>query len=484
MKILVTGANGYIGLRLLLSLAASEHEVVAVVRNKDRIPLGIRELYGQRLTLIELDFMHNIQAQAPCPEDISAAYYLIHSMGGEKFAKREKQCAENFVQWLRPTNCGQVIYLSGLVPKGGELSSHLASREKVCQILTDGEIPLTTLKASIIVGSGSASFEIIRDLVEKLPVIVMPKTALTDCQPIAIRNVIEYLRGVLGKSDCIGKSYDIGGPRVMSYKRMLQDFAKARKLKRCVFTVPIFSSRMSSYFLSLLTSTNYQIARRLVGSLHMQTVCQESRIKDLIDITPITYEQAIERAFSKIAQNRVPSTWYGALSSGSLTLREIRNVQVPDHGTLCDKQAMELAVSKGEVVDALWSLGGRRGWPNMMWAWRLRGIMDKVVGGIGMRRGRRSAHELKAGDALDFWRVILADREQGRLILYAEMKLPGEAWLEFSIIDGILHQTATFRPLGVFGRAYWYSTYLLHLVLFPGMVKTLVNGWPEQSSVR
>ena len=153
----------------------------------------------------------------------------------------------------------------------------------------------------------------------------------------------------------------------------------------------------------------------------MQTVCQESRIKDLIDITPITYEQAIERAFSKIAQNRVPSTWYGALSSGSLTLREIRNVQVPDHGTLCDKQAMELAVSKGEVVDALWSLGGRRGWPNMMWAWRLRGIMDKVVGGIGMRRGRRSAHELKAGDALDFWRVILADREQGRLILYAEM---------------------------------------------------------------
>ncbi len=477
MKILITGANGYIGMRLLSSLAATGHEVVAVVRNADRIPKAIRELYGVKLSIVEIDFMEDLSEKERCPRDIDAAYYLIHSMGGADFEKREVCCAESFLTWVKPTSCRQIIYLSGLIPEGEKLSSHLASRQRVYEILSSGAIPLTTLRASIIVGSGSASFEIIRDLIEKLPVMITPKRALTDCQPIAIRNVLEYLTGVLLRDDCMGRNFDIGGPRVMSYLDMLRDFAKVRGLRRWVFWLPFFTPRLSSYWLSLVTVTNYRLARTLVGSLHMKTVCRECEIQKVIPTELITYEEAIDRAFSKIAQNRVPSTWYGALSTGRLSLREIRNIQVPEYGTLDDRQTAPLEASHEEISNALWSLGGKCGWPNMLWAWKLRGLLDTMVGGIGMRRGRRSVDELKPGDALDFWRVIVADKNAGRLMLYAEMKLPGEAWLEFAIKDGELHQTATFRPLGVLGRIYWYATYPFHLILFPGMVKVLASGW-------
>ena len=477
MRILITGANGYIGMRLLSSLASTEHDVVASVRNADRIPRAICALYGERLTIVEHDFMNPMDEQEACPHDLDAAYYLIHSMGGADFEKREARCAENFSEWVKSSNCRQIIYLSGLIPQGEDLSSHLASRERVYAILSAGGIPLTTLRASIIVGSGSASFEIIRDLIEKLPVMITPRVARTDCQPIAIRNVLEYLTGVLMCDECMGRNFDIGGPTVMTYLDMLKRFAKARGLKRWMISIPFFSPRLCSYWLTLLTSTNYRLARNLAGSLHMKTVCQQNDIRELIPTELISYEEAIERAFSKIAQNRVPSTWYGALSSGSLSLREIRNIKVPEYGILTDHQIAPLGTSKVEVADALWSLGGKKGWPNMLWAWKLRGLLDEMVGGIGMRRGRRSVNELKPGDALDFWRVIVADKERGRLMLYAEMRLPGEAWLEFSVKGGELHQTATFRPLGLFGRIYWYLTYPFHLVLFPKMVMILAGGW-------
>ena len=477
MRILITGANGYIGTRLLLSLAPTGHEVVAVVRNEDRISRAVRELYGQRLTIVERDFMESVNEQGDGSCDVDAAYYLIHSMGGEDFENREIRCAENFLVWMKSSACRQIIYLSGLRPIEEKLSSHLASRERVYDILSAGMIPLTTLRASIIVGSGSASFEIIRDLIEKLPVMITPSVAHTECQPIAIRNVLEYLTGVILCDKCMGRDFDIGGPSVMSYLAMLKRFATERGLKRWVIGVPFFSARLCSYGLTLLTSTNYRLARTLTGSLHMKTVCQENHIRELIPTELISYEQAIERAFSKIAQNRVPSTWYGALSTGRLNLSEIRNIKMPEYGILTDRQVASLSVSREEVVNALWSLGGKNGWPNMLWAWRLRGLLDKMVGGIGMRRGRRSVNDLKPGDALDFWRVIVADKDQGRLMLYAEMRLPGEAWLEFSVSEGKLHQTATFRPLGLFGRVYWYVTYPLHLFLFPKMVMVLASGW-------
>ncbi|MGB0993855.1 MAG: SDR family oxidoreductase [Akkermansiaceae bacterium] len=487
MHILITGGNGYIGLRLLAELSTSKHRVTACVRNADRIPTDIRSLYTKdRLQIIEIDFLAQPAEFPPCPPDIDVAYYLIHSMGGgDGFEARESRCAENFTRWISSSSAQQVVYLSGLLPELTEskkLSRHLASRERVYKILSSGNIPTTTLRASIIVGSGSASFEIIRDLVEKLPVMITPRWALTRCQPIAVRNVIEYLIGVMARAEALGKSYDIGGPTAMTYLDMLRGYAAARNLTRFVITVPVFTPRLSSYWLSLVTATNYQLAKALIGSLHMETICREHSIQQLIPLDLLSYEQAIEKAFSKIAQNRVPSTWYGALSSGKLSHRQIQSIQVPAFGVLTDQQHVPYAARKEQIIDAIWSLGGKNGWPNMLWAWKLRGLFDQLIGGIGMRRGRRSDAELKPGDALDFWRVIVADRAHGRLILYAEMKLPGEAWLSFQVTPDHLIQTATFRPKGLFGRLYWYAVLPFHLLLFPQMANTLASGWRNRQS--
>ncbi|SHK01828.1 Uncharacterized conserved protein YbjT, contains NAD(P)-binding and DUF2867 domains [Rubritalea squalenifaciens DSM 18772] len=484
LKILITGANGYIGMRLISALATSGHHIVAAVRNKERLPNEITEMLENRLTIIEVDFQRPIEEQPQCPKDIHAAYYLIHSMGtGPGFDKRESTCADHFTRWIDETDCEQIIYLSGLLPQEGKLSQHLESRKRVHDILSTAYAPLTTLRASIIVGSGSASFEIIRDLAEKLPVMITPKWVRTRCQPIAIRNVIEYLTGVMDNENCIGKSFDIGGPEVLTYEDMLRRYARDRHLTRLIIPVPVLSSKLSSYWLSIMTATNYQLAKALVGSLHMETVCQEENIRSILPIDLIDYDEAINRAFSLIAQNRVPSTWYGALSSGRLSLRQIKNIQVPEYGVITDQQSCKLTASKDDVVHALWSLGGKRGWPSMNWAWSLRGFLDKLVGGIGVRRGRRSPTQLKPGDALDFWRVILADPLAGRLILYAEMKLPGEAWLEFSVLGDTLYQTATFRPRGVMGRLYWWSTLPFHYLIFPSMAKKLAAGWAQKNTI-
>ncbi|MGE9268478.1 MAG: DUF2867 domain-containing protein [Verrucomicrobiales bacterium] len=485
MHLLITGANGYIGLRLLTELSHSGHRVTAMVRNAARIPPDLRALYEEdgRLELIEGDFLNDPSELPACPEDIDAAYYLIHSMGGGAgFEEREARCAEHFCRWLGGSTVRQLVYLSGILPEERRLSRHLESRQRVHEILTESGIPVTTLRASIIVGSGSASFEIIRDLVEKLPVMITPRWALTRCQPIAVRDVLAYLTGVIGREECAGKAYDIGGPEKMTYLEMLKLYAKARGLRRVVLTVPVFTPRLSSYWLSVVTATNYQLAKALVGSLHMETVCREESIKGILDRELLTYEEAIARAFSRIAQNRVPSTWYGAISSGQLSHRQIQTIQVPEFGVLRDRRDVPLSAPRDEVIEAVWSLGGKVGWPNMGWAWKLRGFLDQVVGGIGMRRGRRSANSLKPGDALDFWRVIVADKKSGRLILYAEMKLPGEAWLSLEVTGETLRQEATFRPCGVLGRLYWYLTYPFHLVLFPKMSGILSSGWRERRS--
>ena len=485
MKYLITGANGYIGLRLLSALSETEHEAVAVVRNKDRLPAELLSLFGKRLSIIEFDFLIAADKQVACPDDIDVAYYLIHSMGGgEGFSEQERLCAEHFKDWITPTHCQQTIYLSGLIPKmaeGTPLSQHLASRNRVFEILQSSKVPLTTLRASIIVGSGSASFEIIRDLAEKLPFMITPKWARTLCQPISIRNVIDYLLGVSQHAECRGQSYDIGGPEQLTYRDMLLGYAKVRGLSRFIIPVPFFTPQLSSYWLCLVTATNYQLAKALVGSLHMETVCREHSIQQILPLELISYTEAIKRALSLIAQNRVPSTWYGALSSGELTPAQIKNIRIPEHGTVNDVQTTPLRAERDEVIDAIWSLGGSNGWPSMLWAWKLRGFIDKMIGGTGMRRGHDNPTEIKPGDALDFWRVIVADRETGRLCLYAEMKLPGEAWLEFRVTDNELKQIATFRPKGLLGRLYWYVCLPFHLILFPRMNRSLASGWRSRS---
>jgi hypothetical protein len=334
---------------------------------------------------------------------------------------------------------------------------------------------VTVLRASIIVGSGSASFEIIRDLSEKLPVMVCPKWVRTKCQPIAIRNVIAYLTGVLETPATEGGTYDIGGPKVMTYRDLLEGYAVVRGLRRFFVPVPVLSPKLSSWWLYLVTSTPFPLARALVDSLRHPTVCREESIRKLIPMDRLNYREAVEVALARIAQNRVPSRWLDSLQSGSLDPRFIDAVRVPEHGVYRDKQSAPLKMPRSWVVDSVWGLGGERGWPSMNWAWKLRGMADRMVGGSGLRRGRRSPSDLRPGDSLDVWRVVVADRESGRLMLYAEMKLPGEAWLEFRVNGDRLEQVATFRPQGLLGRLYWFLVLPFHRLLFPRMAARLAG---------
>lgn len=480
MEILLTGANGYIGLRLLPALLDAGHSVKGLVRDEGRFPSAqfADFIADGRLELLEGDMLEP-ESLPDIPGKPDAAYYLLHSMGaGNGFEDREAACARNFTKWIAGS-CKRVIYLGGLVPEGG-LSHHLKSRENVNRILREGDVPVTTLRASVIVGSGSASFEIIRDLAEKLPVMLTPKWAWTRCQPIAIRNVIGYLTGCLGSAETIGEDFDIGGPDVLTYRELLKRYAEVRGLARLLIPVPFLSPGLSAHWLWLVTPATMALAKSLIESLTNETVCRDRRILAIIPQELLTYTEAIEAAFARIAQNLVPSSWIDSLSSGNLNPAFLRSIQVPEHGVLRDRQRVPLVAEQGRVIDALWSIGGRNGWPSMNWAWKARGIIDRLSGGIGMRRGRRHPKELFAGDALDFWRVVLADRgdreRPARLILFAEMKVPGEAWLDFEITATELVQTATFRPRGLFGRLYWYSILPIHLLLFPVMARRLASG--------
>ncbi|MEP2774459.1 MAG: SDR family oxidoreductase [Luteolibacter sp.] len=481
MEILLTGANGYIGLRLLPALLEAGHRVTCLVRDKGRFPTSQFAVFigDGRMELVEGDML--VPESLPQPQvKFDAAYYLLHSMGaGKGFEEREEACAKNFTQWLGKDRCERVIYLGGLVPEGS-LSEHLESRENVNRILRDSDMAVTTLRASIIVGSGSASFEIIRDLAEKLPVMLTPKWTLTRCQPIAVRNVIGYLTGCLGVAETAGGEFDIGGPEVLSYRSLLEKYAEARELRRWLIPMPFLTPALSAHWLRLVTTTTMALARALIKSLHNETICRDDRIRGLVPQDLLSYMQAIEKTFARIAQNKVPSSWIDSLSSGRLSPEFFKSIQVPEHGVLRDRQEVPLTADREKVIEAVWSIGGKRGWPSMNWAWKVRGAMDRAVGGIGMRRGRRSPVEISAGDALDFWRVMLADRvsdgKSARLILSAEMKLPGEAWLDFEITETSLIQTATFRPRGLIGRAYWYAVLPFHLLLFPQMAARLAAG--------
>jgi hypothetical protein len=302
---------------------------------------------------------------------------------------------------------------------------------------------------------------------------ICPRWVGTRCQPIAIRNVIDYLTGLLDHPETVGQTYDIGGPDVLRYRDLLEGYAEVRGLKRYFIPVPFLSPGLSSWWLYLMTSTTFSLARALVQSMKNETVCQDHSIRSIIPLSLIPYREAVKLALARIAQNRVPSRWADSLQAGTLDPSFIDAVRTPEHGVFSDQQTVPLTAPRDEVIEAIWSLGGTTGWPSMNWAWKLRGTFDRLLGGTGLRRGRRHPSELRPGDPLDFWRVLVADRETGRLMLYAEMKLPGEAWLEFSIESNSLRQTATFRPQGLLGRLYWFSVLPFHWLLFPGMAKRL-----------
>jgi len=480
MKILLTGSTGYIGRRLLPVLVEAGHHVVCLVRDQRRFDWDdFTPEFLKQVTVVELDLNEEPDTSL-VPADIDAAYYLVHSMSSshENFTTLEADSALNFVKLIDSTKARQIIYLSGIV-NDADLSDHLLSRKNVEDILRKAKAPVTVLRAAIIIGSGSASFEIIRDLVEKLPVMIAPKWLKTRCQPIGIRNVIEYLHGVLLRPETLGQTFDIGGTEVLTYKQMLYGFANVRKLKRLIISVPVLSPNLSSLWLVFVTSTTFSLARSLVSSMKNEVICRDNRIHEIVPIKLLSYEEAVQLAFDRISQKSVISSWKDSLAAGTLDKTFLNNVQVPEHAVFTDKREVAFDRSREDVINNIWCIGGNRGWYYGNWMWRIRGIMDKMVGGVGLRRGRRSDTDLKAGDALDFWRVLVADKATGRLLLYAEMKLPGEAWLEFKIVESngktSLIQTATFRPLGLLGRLYWYSVLPFHGLIFPRMARNIVK---------
>jgi len=471
MKILVTGATGYIGKRLIPLLLNDGHVVVCAVRDKKRAQNYFKD--RKNIVLIEADFL-NAESLKNIPKDIDFAYYLIHSMSNsaKEFHILEEKCAFNFRRFAEKTSLKQVLYLSGIT-NDTKLSKHLLSRKNVEKTLASDTYALTTFKAGIIVGSGSSSFEIIRDIVEKLPAMITPKWLNTKTQPLGIRDVLTFLHKAMGKKKLYNTSFDVFGPEILTYKEMLFQFAEVRKLKRWILTVPVMTPKLSSYWLYFVTSTSYKLASSLVNSMGVEVIGNKSDINKILEVQPMSYKEAVKFAFIKIKQNSIISSWKDSyISSGKLKNYVHEFINVPKHGCFKDFKKRKLT-DKEKVLEKIWRIGGKTGWYYGTFLWRIRGFLDQFFGGTGLRRGRRHPTELNAGDALDFWRVIYADKEKGKLLLYAEMILPGEAWLEFKIENDTLYQTATFRPHGLAGRLYWYAVLPFHWFVFNGMIHNI-----------
>ncbi len=470
-RILLTGATGYIGKRLLPVLIEKGYKVICGVRDVKRFnpPESLkRDIEVIQIDLLDRASLNNI------PKDIDGAYYLVHSMAcSGDYRRLEQESAVNFREALAQTRVQHVLYLSGIVNEDN-LSTHLASRKNVEVELAKGDYHFTALRAGIIIGSGSASFEIIRDLVEKLPVMITPKWLQTKCQPVGVSDVLQYLLLSLFNPQTFDQNFDIGGADVLSYKEMLLEFARVRHLNRKIFVVPIMTPRLSSYWLYFVTSVSFNLAQSLVDSMRVEVVCADNRLDSILGIQPISYKEALQKAFKKIENNEIVSSWKDAYISSGLTIDISDFIQVPSFGCFKDKRE-RLFTNRQNCIHKIWRIGGETGWYYGNWLWQLRGFLDKLVGGVGLRRGRTNTNSINVGDAVDFWRVLYADEKEGRLLLYAEMKLPGEAWLEFKIVGDKLKQTATFRPLGLLGRLYWYTVLPFHEFIFDGMLRKITR---------
>jgi uncharacterized protein YbjT (DUF2867 family) len=476
-KVLVSGASGFVGKRLILNLLEQGHEIYALCRVK-----GTTLFPKQRANLHYIwGDLRNDETLDAIPSDIEAAYYLVHSMAEivSDLSKVELQVAEQFVKGLKRTRAEQIIYLGGIINDEKNLSPHLQSRLLVEKILKQSGIKFTILRASIIIGSGSASFEIIRDLCEKLPFMIAPKWVNTACQPIAIRDVIFYLTAVLLNKACYNQTFDIGGPEVLTFKDLLLQYAKFRHLRRWIMSVPVLSPRLSSFWLVFITSVRFSICFYLVESMKISSIQKLEGIKKIIPHTCLTYTQALELAFQRIAQNEVVSTWMDAWDTKDIDPSIEKYVEVPKEGCLKDVRNVLVKDTKEDAIQRIWCIGGKTGYYSVDWAWKLRGFIDKLIGGVGLNRGRRHPTEIHIGDSIDFWRVLRADKENGDLIFFSNMKVPGEAWLEFKLEKKengwMVVQTATFRPRGILGRLYWYMLYPFHLVIFQKMAKSLAG---------
>ncbi len=470
MRILIVGASGYVGGRLVALLAAEGHQL----RLASRDPRGLAERFPET-EVVRVDLLDPATLPAAL-EGIDTAYYLAHSMaGGEKgFELRDLRAARWFGRAAREAGVRHIVYLGGLGDPTKGLSSHLASRQETGAELAAHGVPVTEFRAAVIIGSGSASFELLRSLVEHLPVMVTPRWVRTLCQPIAIRDVLDYLKGAAGHPERAGV-VEIGGPDVLSYAEMMHTYARLRGMRRLMVPVPVLTPRLSSYWCNLVTPVPASIARPLIEGLRNEVVVQDPEPALAFGVRTTPFEVAVRRAIDRTDRHAVETTWFDSMGlPGRPDLARDENRE----GMIVDRQRRVARATPEQAFAEVERLGGHAGWPSGNALWRVRGLLDRLVGGPGMRLGRRDPQRVRVGDAVDFWRV--EEVRPGELLrLRAEMKVPGRAWLQYETVEAPggcrIVQTAFFEPRGLSGRLYWYLLLPVHLAIFRNSVRELAR---------
>lgn len=469
--VLVTGATGYVGGRLWRLLEAQGRRVRCMVRR----PAGLASRVGPTTQVIEGD-VSKPESLGPALEGCETAYYLVHSMGsGRDFESRDREAAVNFAEAARQAGVKRIIYLGGL-GHGANLSPHLRSRHEVGDLLRESGVRVLEFRASIVLGSGSLSFEMIRALVERLPVMITPRWVEIEAQPIAIDDLLAYLVAALDAPLEESRVFEIGGADRVSYGDLMREYARQRGLRRTMIRVPFLTPRLSSLWLGLVTPLYARVGRKLIESIKHPTVVHDAAALDVFSVRPRSMGEGIAAAIRNENREVAESRWYDAFSSGG----DGRNwAGVQFRNRFIDSRARAVGVAPAEAFEPIRRIGGKTGWYAYDWLWQLRGFLDLLVGGVGVRRGRPAPEDLEVGDALDFWRV--EEYEPGRrLRLSAEMKVPGRAWLEFEVEPSAggstIRQTALFDPVGLFGLAYWYALYPLHQLVFSGMLDNIARA--------
>src|SRR5512135_126797 len=473
--ILVTGATGYVGGRLVPRLLAAGYRVRCLVRDPARLQ---GRGWRPRVEVFRGDVLQP-PSLPKAVQGVDAVYYLVHSMGGgSDFSERDLLAARNVAGAAQAARVQRIVYLGGLGDPQAELSPHLRSRQETGAALREAGVPLTEFRAAVIVGSGSLSFEMIRYLTERLPVMICPRWVFTRIQPIAIRNVLDYLVAALACPESTGRVLEIGGRDVLTYAGMITGYARARGLKRRLLAVPVLTPRLSSYWVHLVTPIPASIARPLIRGLGNEVIVRDTAVLRLFPaIQLLDYDTAVRLALEKMDARDVETAWSDALTSSQGDKTPV--TLISSEGMILERRQQRVAASTDAVYRSFARLGGSRGWLYMDWAWQLRGVVDRLFGGVGMRRGRRDPEDLRVGDTLDFWRVEMV--EPGKLIrLRAEMRVPGRAWLEFEArteLRGqtLLLQTAFFEPKGLLGLLYWYALYPVHSLIFSGLIRHIAH---------
>lgn len=475
-QILVTGATGYVGGRLTPLLLARGYRVRVLVRDRGRLA---GRSWRDQVEVAIGDVLD--PATLPAALDgVDTAFYLIHSMSSHAdFAQRDLRAARSFAEAAAAQSVAHIIYLGGLGQSAGELSDHLRSRQQTGAALCEAGVPVTEFRASILVGTGSVSFEMIRSLTERLPVMICPRWVYTRTQPIAIDEALAYLAAALETPESQGQIIEIGGRDVLTYREMMLIYARLRGLRRFIIPVPVLTPRLSSYWVHLVTPIPSTIAQPLIDGLSVEVIVTNDRAQRLFPhITPMDYETAVGRALSSLEARDVETSWSDALASSQGDTRPV--IFTTQDGMLIERRQCVAEAPPAAVYAEFAALGGRNGWPAFNRLWRLRGLVDRLIGGVGFRRGRRHPANLRVGDAVDFWRVEAV--EPGRLVrLRAEMKLPGRAWLQFQAepLEASrtrLVQTAYFAPKGLLGLVYWYLLYPVHGLIFSRLIRRLAQG--------